>query len=56
MLNIETLIGLSINGLFTGLGAAVGTYFGTRLFIKSLEKLENKILKKRNGTETNNLS
>lgn len=34
---------LILNGLFTGLGASLGAYLATRLFIKHIEMLEKRI-------------
>lgn len=36
-------IALAINGLFTGLGSALGSYLATKHLIKGLEKLTKKI-------------
>ena len=34
---------LVVNGMFTGLGASLGAYFATRLFIHHLEMLEKRL-------------
>jgi hypothetical protein len=34
---------LLVNGLFTGLGSALGTYLAARLFIQHIERLEKRI-------------
>jgi hypothetical protein len=39
-------IGLSINGIFTGLGSAIGSFFAQKYAIKHFEKLEENIRKK----------
>lgn len=45
-LTFETYLTLVIDGLFTGLGVAVGTYIAQNRFINQLEKIENRILEK----------
>jgi len=43
--NWDVYTGLAINGLFTGLGAAVGTYLSQTHIIKNAEKVRRKIRK-----------
>lgn len=45
---ITQLIQILINGIFTGAGVAIGTYYATRLVIKKIETLEQKINEKIN--------
>ena len=39
----NTLINSMVNGLFVGMGAAVGTWIVNRHFTRNLEKLEEKL-------------
>jgi hypothetical protein len=41
---IDLYIGLVINGIFTGLGTAIGVYFAQNKIIKRLESLETKLI------------
>lgn len=43
VIDLNSLIQAMINGIFVGGGAAIGTYFITKHFIKNLEKLEEKV-------------
>lgn len=42
---INVLVGLAINGIFTGLGAAIGTWVAQKGFIERFSKLKKKVLK-----------
>jgi hypothetical protein len=42
---MPTYIEIAINGLFTGLGAAVGTYLATKYVITHTNKLHRRISK-----------
>ena len=42
LMDWNTLINSMINGLFVGMGAAVGTWIVNRHFVRNLEKLEEK--------------
>jgi len=42
MIDWNTLINSMINGLFVGMGAAIGIWVVTRHFLRYLEKLEEK--------------
>lgn len=44
---IDVYIGLALNGLFTGLGAALGTYLANKHVIENAKKLIQKIKGKR---------
>jgi hypothetical protein len=43
MMDWNSLINSMINGLFVGMGAAIGTWIVNRHFVRNLEKLEEKI-------------
>lgn len=46
MVEISTpslLIGLAINGIFTGLGVAIGTWFANKHIVNKLEKVGEKV-------------
>jgi hypothetical protein len=47
---ISILIGLSINGLFTGIGVALGTYFVNKHLVKKIENISIKGSKLKNIT------
>mgnify|MGYP007017462532 CR=1 FL=1 len=46
--NFEFYIGMSIAGIFTGLGSAIGTYLAQKHFIHQIEKVKKKLKKRRN--------
>jgi len=39
-IDIETLLGMGMVGIFTGFGSAVGNYLAQRSFIKHIDKLK----------------
>jgi recombination DNA repair RAD52 pathway protein len=45
-MDIENLLQMSLVGIFTGFGSAVGNYLAQRSFIKQFEKLSRKEVKK----------
>jgi len=47
-MNLELYIGMTIAGLFTGLGSAVGNYLAQKHLVNSLEKVVKKINGKTN--------
>lgn len=42
---LNVLIGLAVNGIFTGLGAAIGTWVAQKGVIDRFSKIKNKIKK-----------
>lgn len=40
---INLLLGLAINGIFTGIGVALGTYFVNNHLVQKIEKLGGKL-------------
>jgi len=42
----DILLGLAINGIFTGLGTAIGVYVANKHVIEGIGKLKNKVMKK----------
>ncbi|MFA6190655.1 MAG: hypothetical protein WC711_04085 [Candidatus Staskawiczbacteria bacterium] len=44
--NINIYVALAVNGIFTGLGVAIGTYFAQNHVIGRLQKLEGILNKK----------
>jgi hypothetical protein len=47
---VNEYLQLIVNGLCSGLGASVGTYFATRVFIRQIESVEKRL---KNGSEKN---
>jgi shikimate kinase len=43
-----------INGIFTGFGSAIGTYFAVKYAVNHIEGFKELIKKKQNGDEKNN--
>jgi len=41
----DVLVGLAINGIFTGLGTAIGSYLANKQVIERLAKIKKKISK-----------
>ena len=41
------LIGLAINGIFTGIGVAIGTYLANKHIINAIEKVGEKVKNKK---------
>ncbi len=48
---VDVLIGLAINGIFTGVGTAIGSYLATKHVTERLERAVNKLkeISKKNG-------
>lgn len=42
----DILLGLAINGIFTGLGTAIGIYLANKHVIEGFGKIKSKFLKK----------
>jgi hypothetical protein len=43
----DVYIGLAINGVFTGLGSALGSYIATKHILERMEKLSKRIRRKK---------
>jgi hypothetical protein len=44
---LSILLGLAINGIFSGLGTAIGIYIANKHVIATIGKLKNKLKKKK---------
>ena len=42
MLDLDSLVGMGVVGIFTGFGSALGNYLAQRGFIKNIEKIVKK--------------
>lgn len=42
---LNVLVGLAVNGIFTGIGAAIGTWVAQKGFIERLSKIKKNIKK-----------
>lgn len=45
-----SLVNAMVTGLFVGVGSTLGTYIVTKHFIRNLEKLEDALKEKTNGS------